>query len=223
MPSLADRQGEALRLEDYFPEFDRYFWSTGEFWKLERGQTFAEPGDDSWEAFDRGEWNQSMQLLESRRAELLELHRSIAAAGQHTKRVRIVHLPITDYLRWELELLVLRDETGGPIRILLDTDHAVEEWESLNGPLPEVYTFDDVAMMEAIYDDNGVLDHAVVYLDQPSVVEGRELIRSLWGRAEPIRAFYDREIAHLPPSPGTRTSLTTEYLEGKGDSPIPRT
>jgi hypothetical protein len=58
--------GQRMDLPAYYADFKKNFSRTRKFWKLERGQTFAEPGDPSWEAFDRGDWEEAMQLLENR-------------------------------------------------------------------------------------------------------------------------------------------------------------
>ena len=44
--SLDNAAGERMDLDDYYADFERHFWHVKEFWKLERGQTFAEPGDE---------------------------------------------------------------------------------------------------------------------------------------------------------------------------------
>ncbi|WP_405936901.1 hypothetical protein OG338_09510 [Streptomyces sp. NBC_00726] len=47
MPSLRPRSvGECLALDDYSADFGRHFWRSGSdgFWKLERQQSFREPG-----------------------------------------------------------------------------------------------------------------------------------------------------------------------------------
>ena len=60
-----DAVGERLELPEYYADFQRNFRHAREFWKLERGQVFAEPGDASWEAFDAGDWDEAMRLARS--------------------------------------------------------------------------------------------------------------------------------------------------------------
>jgi hypothetical protein len=141
--------GERLELREYYADFTSYFARAREFWKLERGQDFAEPGNRSWEAFNAGSWNDAMRLLEENRDDIRRYHEENTAAGIQTRRIRIVSLPVTPYLHWELCLLKIRDETGGPIRILPVS--AVNDAEN-RGPLPEIYTMDDAVMYQAIYD-----------------------------------------------------------------------
>jgi hypothetical protein len=41
-----------MELAAYYADFQLHYNQAREFWKLERGQVFAEPGDTSWVAFD---------------------------------------------------------------------------------------------------------------------------------------------------------------------------
>ena len=128
MPSpLGDAVGERLELREYYADFRQNFSRTREFWMLESGQDFAEPGNASWEAFNRGEWAASLRLVEDLRTDLKEYFRELQAAGTSTYRIRIVSLPLTPYLQWEFHVLRLRDEAGEPMRILLDSDVAAAE------------------------------------------------------------------------------------------------
>ena len=204
--------GQVMALEEYYADFERNFSVAGEFWKLERGQTFAEPGDDSWEAFDSGDWEGSMCLLRERRDDLIDYHRGVASAGTQTYRIRIVDTPITPYLQWELNLLKVRDETGGPIRVL--SAQQVEHLEDL-GSLPDIYTMDDRVMYQAVYDDNGVMESARRFDDKDLIKKCRTFIAELYISGEPISSFFRREIEPLPPAKPGRPSIPRDYLESK--------
>jgi Family of unknown function (DUF6879) len=210
---LGGATGVRLELADYYTDFQRSYSRAREFWKLERGQTYSEPGDESWKAFDNGDWDKAMRLLEDRRADLIEYFRDNASRGLVTRRVRIVSLPPTGYLQWELNLLKIRDELGGSVRILLDDEVAGFEDQ---GPVPDIYTLDDCLMYEAMYDDHGVLDHARRYTDKILVRRCRNFIADLYARGEPIRDFFQREISHLPSARPSRQSIPHDYLEQAG-------
>lgn len=210
---LADAVGERLELKAYYAEFQRNFRHAREFLKLERGQTYAEPGDPSWEAFDRGDWAASMRLLEERREDLKRYHQENAAGGTRTRRIRIVRLPLSRYLQWELHLLKLRDETGGLIRILLDADVAALEDE---GPLPDIYTMDTNVMYRAIYDKHGVLEYALRFTDKHLVSHCRDFIKDLYDRGEPIGSFFAREVVALPPPHPSEPAIPEDYLQRTG-------
>jgi hypothetical protein len=209
---LGDAVGERLELPKYYADFRNNFVRSREFWKLERGQVYAEPGDASWIAFDGGDWEESMRLLEQRREDLKRYVLENAAAGTATRRIRIVSLPVTPYLHWELHVLRLRDEAGGPIRVLQAP--AVAGLED-QGPLPDIYTMDRNVMYQAVYDEHGVLEHALRYTDAALVSRCRDFIADLYVRGEPISDFFEREIAHLPPPPGGH-AIPRNYLERTG-------
>jgi hypothetical protein len=210
---LGGAVGERMELPAYYADFQENFAHTREFWKLERGQVFAEPGSASWEAFNRGDWETSLCLIENLREGLKRYHQETAEAGTSTYRIRIVSLPPTAYMQWELHVLKIRDETGGPIRILQAA--AVADLED-DGPLPEIYTMDDDIMYQAMYDDHGVLECAFKYTDQPLIARCRGFIAGLYARGEPITSFFQREIAPLPPPRPGAPTISDDYLERTG-------
>ncbi|WP_199537377.1 DUF6879 family protein [Spongiactinospora gelatinilytica] len=205
--------GRRMALAEYYSDFECNFATAREFWKLERGQAFAEPGDASWEAFDRGDWAEAIRLLEERRADLIAYHREVAAAGTQTCRIRIVELPLTPYLQWELNLLNIRDETGGPIRVLRADD--VRDLEA-RAPLPEIYTMDEKVMYQAVYDEHGVLESARRFDDVDLIRRCRSFIVDLYERGEPIGDFFRREVSHLPPARPAHRSIADGYLRIMG-------
>jgi hypothetical protein len=210
---LGNAAGERLELPEYYADFRRNFRRAWEFWKLERGQVFAEPGDASWEAFAAGDWDEALRLLEERREDLKHYHEENAAAGTQTRRIRIVSLPVTPYLQWELHLLKVRDETGHPVRILHSS--AVADLED-QGSLPDIYTMDSTVMYQAVYDQRGVLEYALRYTDNALVSRCRNFIVGLYDRGEPISSFFAREIAHLSPPRLPGPAIPKDYLVQMG-------
>jgi Family of unknown function (DUF6879) len=208
--ALADIGAERMELADYYADFERRFWVARSFWKLERQQVFAEPGNASWEAFIRGDWDKSMGLLELDREELLAYHRRVAAAGFTARRVRVVEFPLSPYMQWELHALRIRDECGGPVHVVAATDVADTE---TNGVLPEIYTIGDEVMYEAVYDDHGVLTAANRFDDPAAVRRWRDLIAGLFATGEPLAAFFAREVAPLPAPSIEPSSAWDGYLE----------
>jgi len=206
---LGDAEGERLELPEYYADFPRHFRHAREFWKLERGQVYAEPGDASWEAFNGGDWGESMRLIEERREDL-KRYREEVVAGTATRRVRIVSLPPTPYLQWELEVFRVREETGDQIRVL--DESAVAPLED-HGLLPDISTMDTDVMYQVVYDEHGVLAYVLRYTDKPLVSRCRDFIADLYHTGEPIASFFEREIAHLPPPQMTGRALPGDYLE----------
>jgi hypothetical protein len=210
---LGDAVGERLELSEYYADFGAYFSHTREFWKLERGQVYAEPGVPSWLAFNAGNWDEALRLIRGDREDTARYHADTTAAGTATRRIRIVELPVTPYLQWELHVLKLRDETGGPIRVL--RADAIADLED-EGVLPDIYTMDADVMYQAVYDEHGVLEHALRYTDEALVRRCRDFIAGLYDRGEPIDSFFDREIAHLPPPRIGAPDIPRDYLERTG-------
>ena len=109
----------------------------------------------------------------------------------------------------------VRDEAGGPIRILYAS--AVADLED-QGPLPDIYTMDDTVLYQAVYDERGVLEYALRYTSRPLVARCRSFIADLYSRGEPIAGFFSREIADLPPPRPLAPAVPQDYLARTGRS-----
>jgi hypothetical protein len=195
---LAGASGERMDLEAYYGDFEKNFWGIRAlgFWKLERQQVFKEPDYDSWVAFAQGDWAESMRLLEAGRADMEAYHRRVAAHGFVAARVRVVEEPISAYLQWELNALRIRDECGGSVRIVRPAQIARFE---TSGPLPEIYTLGRHVLYEAVYDEEGVLDSVMRYLDRDLIVRCQRFIAGLYEMGEPLKQYFARQVAPLPP------------------------
>ncbi|RKN04847.1 DUF6879 family protein [Streptomyces radicis] len=201
MPSLLDgATGELMPLDAYYADFEAHFWHSADlgFWKMERQQTFQEPGYDSWEAFARGDWEESLRLLEAGRPDMAEYHRKAERRGFVPRRIRVVQEPLSAYMWWELHALRIREECGGPVHVI-DVDK-VAEYE-VDGPLPEIYTLGSRVMYEAVYDARGVLEAARKYVDPDLIVRCQAFIEELFRAGEPLSGWFDQHVAHLPPPP----------------------
>ncbi|MFF3068142.1 DUF6879 family protein [Kitasatospora sp. NPDC057904] len=200
---LAGADWERMELRDYYAEFEEIFWRINAlgFWKLERRQTFKEPGYDSWEAFAAGDWENSTGILEAGRSDMEGYHRRIAERGFSACRVRIVEEPISAYLQWELHALRVRDQSGGPIRVV--GPERVARFET-GGLLPEIYTLGSEVMYEAVYDEDGVLESVRRFADHDLILRCRRFIADLYADGEPLEAFFAREVAVLSPPTGQR-------------------
>lgn len=89
-------RGDYLPGDLYFQDFySRLQQMTGESWKLERRQTFAEPDSPSWEAARRGDWDGAQDELVKRYDGLRAYYQQLANQGITMYRVRIVERPLT--------------------------------------------------------------------------------------------------------------------------------
>jgi hypothetical protein len=198
---LGASPGERLGLEAYREDFrSRDFAVDGcDSWKLERRQHFREPGDASWEAFARGDWEEALRLIEAQRAELIDVSRVAARHRCRLLRVRVAEQPLTPYLQWELHLLRVRAECGELIRVIGPEHIAAYERE---GPVPELVTLNDDTVYEILYDAAGALKGAVRYLDAGTRDRVVARIEELYALGEDIGTFFGREVAHLKPPTG---------------------
>lgn len=213
---LDPQAGQKLDLHTYYPDFADHFRNT-DFWKLERGQSFAEPSSRSWNAFNEGNWEQSMDLLNEWRHELIPVHTKNISNLVYAHRIRIVEDPLTPYMRWELELLQRRFEVTGRINVAsAEFDPLIVEIETETGaPLPDLNIMDDL-MYQVIYDANGVLHHVYKYTDPHIVNPWRDLTKHLYHEGITMEYFYKSHVMFLPPPPENSHPLPDDYLQQHG-------
>jgi hypothetical protein len=170
---------------------------TGIIWKLERSQVFAEPADDpAWQAFVSGDWPKSVEVFESERADVQAEAAKYAHQRSEFRRLRVVEHPVSAYLQWEMQSLRIYDECGMPIRVLTaDKVHDLERSQ----PVPEVVIVGEQVLYEVRYDDRWAACGAR-RVEIPHVIrQAAAEIAKLWADAEPLTAYFDREISPLPP------------------------
>ncbi|MCT2591002.1 hypothetical protein LHJ74_13965 [Streptomyces sp. N2-109] len=197
-PLLPPDQGERLVREAYKRDFrlrDAQI-RDGASWKLERRQHFQEQGSASWEAMRRGDWEESLRLLEERRPALLEAARADERRGYVFHRVRIVQNPLTPYMQWQLHSLRLRAECGEMIRVVRLEEVSVSDNPD---PLPEVVILGGHTLYRVLYDEAGVPGGAVRYTAPETVTRWELYVKALHRAGEEVRSFFDREVAPLPP------------------------
>lgn len=165
-------------------------------WKMERNQAFREPGNPSWVAFENGNWNEAMRLLEHGRRSLREYQAAVDARRNVNYRVRVVEEPITPYLQWELNSLRVRAELGERIRIV--GPQSIAGLES-NSPLPELITFGRDTLYRILYTEEGELRGGIRVTDPTCVDRVTEFVEWLYRNGEDIQPFFERRVARLPP------------------------
>lgn len=193
---LESAAGERLDLHTYRSDFRTRLHTGGDSWKLERQQSFQEPGFASWEAMAQGDWADALRLMEQERQGLLEASRDNRRHGTTLYRVRVVEEPLTAYLQWELHLLKLRAECGDKIHVI--GPERIAGMES-DAPLPELVSVGGDTVYHVIYDSRGVLDGAVRYTGPQTVRRYEEYVQDLYATGEGIGAYFTRKVAQLPP------------------------
>ena len=101
--SPPEARGPFLSVEEYLQAFRRDYArpEMTTFDKLECGQHFQEPGLASWEAFDRGAWQESVDRLQEAQPAIKGQFDDAESRGLVLRRARYVELPPSDYLVWE--------------------------------------------------------------------------------------------------------------------------
>ncbi|MFG1882786.1 DUF6879 family protein [Micromonospora sp. NPDC049102] len=201
MRDLLDAVGrQRLSLAEYDADFYSTVESTdGPILKTERMQTFREPGSPSWEAYADGRWEEALRIAAEPNPELVAFFEHLDQLGSGLRRLRIVELPLTPYLIWELNFLRYRAEAGEQIRVL--DAQSVSQWEAAAGAVPELMVVGGQAVYEVLYDDSGAPVGAEKTVE-PAVVAGcRSRVLSLLEQAEPFESFFRREVD------GTRPGL----------------
>lgn len=189
------RLASAQYSADYRRRYEKISDTTS--WKFERQQTFIEPADESWQEFERGNWEASLARFNDRRPALLAEAREDAARGIELYRVRIVAEPISRYLLWELNVLKVRAECGEKIRVV---DAELIADVERNGVLPEILTLGDDTVYQILYDDSGALDGAIRSTDQADVERWVSFMEKLYENGEELDSFFARRIAGRRPS-----------------------
>ncbi|MEV4482199.1 DUF6879 family protein [Micromonospora coxensis] len=190
---LRAASGQRLSL----PEYEADFYATvesvdGPILKTERIQTFREPGSPSWEAYAAGRWHEALTIAAQPNPELAQFFARLHERGSGLHRLRVVELPLTPYLIWELNFLRFRAEAGERIHVL--TADAVSELEQAHGLVPELMVAGTKAVYDVRYDEAGTPIGAEKFV-QPEIVEGcRSQVQTLLARAEPFESFFDREV-----------------------------
>ncbi|MCO6011060.1 hypothetical protein NE236_39505 [Actinoallomurus purpureus] len=192
---IVDLPGLELDLAAYSDAYDEAYKQIT-FWKLERRQTFREPGVPSWEAFAAGDWDRTLELNERERDAVRAKVAEDDSLGVESRRLRVVERPVTPYLQWEMQYFRLLAGAGEDLRVIDAPRVRHLEADRL---LPEIVILGDRVLFEVLYDADGTA-YGARRLDDPEVIAeaGRE-VADLYAAAEPLLDYFAREIAPLPP------------------------
>jgi hypothetical protein len=187
--------GVELDLSAYSDAYDAAYRDIV-FWKLERCQSFREPGVPSWEAFAAGDWERALELNERERDAVAAKVAEDGSLGVESRRVRVVKKPVTPYLQWEMQYFRLLAEAGEDLRVVDAVRVRHLEQSRL---FPEVVVLGDSVLFEVLYDADGTPYGARRIDDAKVIAETGKEIADLCDRGEPLLDYFQREIAPLPP------------------------
>ena len=191
---ITDVPGPELDLASYSDAFDEAYKRIV-FWKLERRQTFREPGVPSWEAFATGDWDRALELNERERDMVRAKVAEDERLGVESRRLRVVEHPVTPYLQWEMQYFRLLAEAGEDLRVI--DASSVRQLET-DRPLPEIVILGDRALFEVLYDAEGTAYGARRIDDPQVIVEAGGAPRTWPPRSDPAWRSDRRRSAPLP-------------------------
>lgn len=186
-----------LDSDAYADDFQAYFDDCrNSFKKIEYGQTFLEPGNESWEAFNAGDWRKALSLANSRDEEARRYFDALKNSGMEAKRVRLICEPLTGYLVWELNILIGNIELGEQISVL-----PLRRAEKLVDPawLDDYVAIDETVAYRVLYNEAGLNAGGERSKDQESIRSVIHAFNLLESQGECLTAYFSREVAHLVP------------------------
>jgi hypothetical protein len=155
-------------IRELFRSFERSVF------RLETLDRYAVPDDN----VDYRRWRQGEPAPPIDGHPWLELVRAATSTGKRWERVHTIRLPLTDYLRFELEYGYPLSEQVGERCYVLE----VPEGDPLPVPPVDFWLFDDKLVLRMDYDAEGRILERVPLTDIPTVSEfrrRRELALSL--------------------------------------------
>jgi hypothetical protein len=199
--SLVKLPGQRLALDEYYQDYETRFWQLKDSgtWKIERQQEFNEPGQSSWEAFSRGDWSGALKILEKMRPALVKYFQRVAEQGSRCRRVRVVEEPISPYLVWELNGLLIRQQCGEQVRVV--GREQVEAFEREDS-LPEILILGTETVYQVLYGENGAPDGSIRSTDGQIVAQWTQVAEELYESGEELKDFFARKVSVLRPPGG---------------------
>jgi Family of unknown function (DUF6879) len=134
--------------KDFFGKFPDA-WANVKFQtvKLETRQVYREPGNESYEAFESGDFTKAVRLLEKSRLVDVELYASLEKRGVDFIRCRPIVYPLSDYLKWEMECYKFNAKHGELIYFSEDLrpfdDMAFHDFMVFDREVALVHDYDD--------------------------------------------------------------------------------
>lgn len=159
---------------------------TGRVYKLERRQTFQEPGNPSWEAFAAGDMKRALELIEEDRAAQRDFKRIFDDRAAAFYRLRVIEDPLSRYLRWELAHFRLNAEEGEKIYIV---NQALIADLDLRYDLADYTLFDRSLAFFLNYSDDGLFLHADMVSDPAALAELVDISEEILARSIPFEDY----------------------------------
>ncbi|WP_405938078.1 hypothetical protein OG338_16700 [Streptomyces sp. NBC_00726] len=146
---------------------------------------------DTYEGYDDGgrfaEWKREGGITPAFEEDFRAwtgLVREAVARGVEMRRVRVVSVPVSEYIRFEYEATHLNQEAGEQVRWLPRTEAA-----TLLVPGADLWIFDDRAIRFGHFTGDGALVRNEMCHDASVIAQCSESFETIWQRATPHELF----------------------------------
>jgi hypothetical protein len=180
---MAYSEGAYLAPPDFTKRF-RAAWDAAQsrFLKVERRQSYNQAGDDSYEAFRRGDFETAAKLLEQGLLGQSVMYAAAQERGVELVRLRLVEQPLSDYLRhYEIPSYTVSEKLGE--RIVLSTV------DRRSDDLPDCIVFDEEVMFVNAYDGLNRLVGAIEVRDGEQIAKHIALAERFLAAGTSLQAF----------------------------------
>jgi hypothetical protein len=180
---MADLSVAYLAPADFRAHFKRA-WddARSRYFKIERRQSYNQAGDESFEAFVDGDYERARRLVHSSVLTQGEMYAEARAKGIDLVRLRLVQLPLSDYLRYyEIPSYFASVELGERI--------GFADVSGDNDLLPDCIIFDARVMFINAYDGLDRLVGAIEITDHSEIGRYLALAEPLLAESQPLADF----------------------------------
>jgi hypothetical protein len=176
----APEVGQWLEAEEQEARFEEVWPSLrNRFFKLETLQEYEETGVPVYDAWKRGDLATVHRLAEEQAREQAD---DPVDKRIESQRVRLLRIPVTDYVRFENEVYRYLAQAGEKI-FGVEEELAARTFEA---PLFDFLLFDETLVFVHDYDDQGVRRGSWLVQDSASVAAYRQVADSLLEIARPF-------------------------------------
>ena len=158
--------------------------------KLELRQSYQEPGDPSYEAFLKNDFETAQVELRKRVSSQHELYKDLGRKNISFSRIRYAETPFSDYLQYELLSYPVSASFGE--RILFVTQNDVDQTIKDSKYFRDCLIFDERAVLINGYTENGQPDGGYVTVSTFDIENFLQTAESLRKKSTPLG-----EILHL--------------------------
>jgi hypothetical protein len=115
--------------------------------KLETRQVYREPGNISFDSLEKGDFDEAVKLISEARKGDVELYQSLASRHILLERCRPIEIPLSDYLKWEVECYKFNSKHGENIYVSkkneLYEQYAMHDFMVFDDKIAFIHDYDD--------------------------------------------------------------------------------